>query len=333
MHRYSRIPGCVAGAAALIGSVSALLAAPAQSADATGYPTKPIRLIVPFAPGGGTDIVARVVGQRASEITRQSVVIDNRGGAGGLIGTELAVRAVPDGYTLGVVTASLPISAAFGRLSFEPIKDLTLITMLGETGYLLALHPSVPAKTTKELIAYAKANPGKVTYGSSGTGGTAHLAGELLDLLAGTKMVHVPYKSSGPALTDLLAGQILMIYGSGPVMAPHASSGRVRLVGITSAKRSRAYPNVPTVAESGVPGYDAITWYGLMGPKGLPRHVVSRWQTITAEALQSREMKERFDADGLEMPELGSAYFAQVLGRDIAKWSKVVKAANIQLAK
>jgi tripartite-type tricarboxylate transporter receptor subunit TctC len=316
---------------ALFASLFALSAPFTSGAAETPYPTKPIRLIVPFAPGGGTDIVARVVGQKATEITRQSVIVDNRGGAGGLIGTELAVRAVPDGYTLGVVTASLPISAAAGRLSFDPTKEFTLISMLGETGYVLALHPSLPVKTTKDLIAYAKANPGKVTYGSSGTGGTAHLAGELLDLMAGTKMVHVPYKSSGPALTDLLAGQILMIYASGPVIAPHASSGRVRLVAITSPKRSRALPNVPTVAESGVPGYDAITWYGLVGPKGLPRPIVARWQAITTEALQSREMKERFDADGLEMPEVGTPYFAQVLGRDIAKWTKVIKAANIQL--
>ena len=297
------------------------------------YPTKPVRLIIPFAPGGGTDIVGRVVAQKASDITRQSVVVDNRGGAGGLIGTELAVRAVPDGYTLGVVTASLPIAAGFGRLTFDPMKDLTLISMLGETGYLLTLHPSLPVKTTKELIAYAKANPGKVTYGSSGTGGAAHLSGELFDLLAGTKMTHVPYKSSGPALTDLLGGQILMIYGSGPVTARHAKTGRLRVIAITSSKRSRALPDVPTVAESGVPGYEAITWYGLMGPKGIPRPIVARWQAIVKEALESREMKERFDADGLDMPEPGPAYFQQVLRRDLDKWSKVIKAANITIGK
>jgi tripartite-type tricarboxylate transporter receptor subunit TctC len=308
-----------------------LCAATALGAQPDQYPTKPVRLIVPFAPGGGTDIVARVVAQKATEITRQSVVVDNRGGAGGLIGTELAVRATPDGYTLGVVTASLPISAAFGRLSFDPMKEIAFITLLGETGYILALHPSVPARTTKELIAYAKSNPGKITYGSSGTGGTAHLAGELFDLMAGTKMTHVPYKSSGPALTDLLAGQILMIYGSGPVMAPHANSGRIRLVAISSAKRSRAYPQVPTVAESGVPGYEAITWYALMGPKGLSRTMIARWEGFATQALQSREMKERFDADGLEIPEFGPAHFAQVLARDTSKWTKVIKAAGIQL--
>jgi tripartite-type tricarboxylate transporter receptor subunit TctC len=284
-----------------------------------------VRLIVPFAPGGGTDIVARIVAQKAGELLRQSIVVDNRGGAGGLIGTEIAVRALPDGYTLGIVTASLPISAAASRVPFDPVRDLTLISMIGETGYLVTMHPALPVRTTKELIAYAKANPGKVTYGSSGTGGTAHLSGELFDLLAGTRTVHVPYKSSGPALTDLLAGQISMIYGSLPVVVPHMSSGRLRVVSITTSKRSRALP-------AGVPGYDALTWYGLMGPRGLQKDAASRWQTIIRESMQSRELKERFDADGLDYPELGPEYFGTVLKRDIAKWAKVVQAANIKLA-
>jgi tripartite-type tricarboxylate transporter receptor subunit TctC len=244
----------------------------------------------------------------------------------------MAVRAVPDGYTLGVVTASLPISATTSRLPYDPVRDLTLISMLGETGYLITVHPSLPVKTTKELIAYAKANPAKVTYGSSGTGGTAHLSGELFDLLAGVRTVHVPYKSSGPALTDLLGGQISMIYGSLPVVVPHMSGGKLRVVSITTAKRSRALPNVPTIAESGVPGYDALTWYGIVGPKGLSRDIASRWQAIVAESMQSRELKERFDADGLDYPELGPAYFGTVLKRDIEKWAKVVRAANIKLA-
>ena len=296
------------------------------------YPTRPVRLIVPFAPGGGTDIVARILAQKAGELLKQSVVVDNRGGAGGLIGTEMAVRAMPDGYTLGIVTASLPISAAASRLPFDPVRDLTLISMIGETGYLITVHPALPVKTTRDLIAHAKANPGKVTYGSSGTGGAAHLSGELFDLLAGVKTVHVPYKSSGIALTDLLAGQIQMIYGSLPVVVPHMKSGRLRVVSITTAKRSRALPDVPTIAESGVPGYDAITWYGLMGPKGLHKDAAARWQAIVSEAMQTRELKDRFDADGLDFPELGPAYFSTVLRRDIEKWAKVVKAANIKLA-
>ena len=302
------------------------------TAHAQSYPVRPVRLIVPFAPGGGTDIVARIVAQKAGELLKQTVVVDNRGGAGGLIGTEMAVRAAPDGYTLGVVTASLPISAATSRLSYDPARDFTLISMLGETGYLITVHPSLPVKTTKELIAYAKANPGKVTYGSSGTGGTAHLSGELFDLLAGVKTTHVPYKSSGPALTDLLAGQISMIYGSLPVVVPQMNSGKLRVVSITTARRSRALPNVPTIAESGVPGYDALTWYGLVGPKRLQRDAAMRWQNVVSEAMRSKELKERFDADGLDFPELGPTYFGNVLKRDIEKWAKVVKAANIKLA-
>jgi tripartite-type tricarboxylate transporter receptor subunit TctC len=304
----------------------------ACGAHAQSYPVRPVRLIVPFAPGGGTDIVARIVAQKAGELLKQTVVVDNRGGAGGLIGTEMAVRAAPDGYTLGVVTASLPISAATSRLSYDPVRDFTLISMLGETGYLITVHPAQPVKTTKELIAYAKANPGKVTYGSSGTGGTAHLSGELFDLLAGVKTTHVPYKSTGPALTDLLAGQISMIYGSLPVVVPQMNSGKLRVVSITTAKRSRALPNVPTIAESGVPGYDALTWYGLVGPRGLVRDAAARWQSVVSEAMQSKEIKDRFDADGLDFPELGPAYFGSVLRRDVDKWAKVVKAANIRLS-
>jgi tripartite-type tricarboxylate transporter receptor subunit TctC len=322
-RRRFRSPSCC---------LAALMLCATAYAQQPTYPARPVRLIVPFAPGGGTDIVARIVAQKAGELLRQSVVVDNRSGAGGLIGTEIAVRALPDGYTLGIVTASLPISAAASRVPFDPVRDLTLISMIGETGYLITMHPALPVRTTKELIAYAKANPGKVTYGSSGTGGTAHLSGELFDLLAGTRTVHVPYKSSGPALTDLLAGQISMIYGSLPVVVPHMSSGRLRVVSITTSKRSRALPAVPTIAESGVPGYDALTWYGLMGPRGLQKDAASRWQTIIRESMQSRELKERFDADGLDYPELGPEYFGTVLKRDIAKWTKVVQAANIKLA-
>jgi len=190
------------------------------------YPSRPVRMIVPFAPGGGTDIVARTIALKASQLLGQTVVVDNRGGAGGIIGMEMIVRAVPDGYTVGIGTGSIATSAALTKLPYDPIKDVLAMSMIAETGYLLVVHPSLPVKNTQELIAYAKANPGKVTYGSSGTGGTAHLAGELLDLMAGTKMTHVPYKSSGPALSDMLGGQISMIYGSLPVIVPQMSSAR-----------------------------------------------------------------------------------------------------------
>jgi tripartite-type tricarboxylate transporter receptor subunit TctC len=244
---------------------------------------------------------------------------------------ETTVRATPDGYTLGIVSGSIATTAAANKLPFDPVKDIAAISMLGEAGFLLTLNPGVPAKSTQELIAYAKANPGKIAYGSSGTGGTSHLVGELFDLMAGTQMTHVPYKSSGPALTDMLGGQIQMIYGSSPLVTPHANSGRLRVLSITTLKRSRALPNIPTVAESGVPGFETITWYALTGPRGLPLLVVERWQKALTAALQSREMKERFELDGLDAPEVGTAYFSQVLQRDLAKWAKVIKAKNLKL--
>jgi tripartite-type tricarboxylate transporter receptor subunit TctC len=268
--------------------------------------------------------------QKVSESLKQSVVVDNRGGAGGVIGMEMAVRATPDGYTLGIVSGSIATTAAAYKLSYDPVNDIVPISMIGETGYLVTLHPSLPIKTTRELIAYAKANPGRIAYGSSGTGSTSHLAGELFDLLAGTKMTHVPYKSSGPALTDLLGGQIQMIYGSAPLIVPQMNSGRLRVLSITTLKRSRTLPDIPTIAESGVPGYETITWYGLMGPKGLPSEIIARWQAALAGALQSREMKERYELDGLDIPEIGAQYFTTVLKRDIAKWTRVVKASNIK---
>ena len=304
----------------------------ASFATAQSYPTKPVRLIVPFAPGGGTDIVARIMAQRATEALKQSVVVDNRGGAGGLVGMEMIVRATPDGYTLGMVTASIGTTAAAYKLPYDPVTDMAPINIVAETGYLLTLHPSLPVKNTQDLIVYAKSHPGKVSYGSSGTGGTAHLAGELFDLMAGVKTTHVPYKSSGPALIDLIAGQIEMIYGSVPVVVPHMKTGKLRVISITTLKRSGALPDIPTVAESGVPGYETITWYGLVGPKALPRAVATRWQDTLGAALQTREMRERFQLDGLEAGEAGSAYLGGIIKRDIEKWARVVKAANLKLA-
>jgi len=301
-----------------------------NGAAAQDYPAKPIRLIVPFAPGGGTDIVARIMAQRVGEILKQPVVVDNRGGAGGALGMELQVRSTPDGYTLGMITASVGTNAAANRLSFDPIKAMVPISMIAETGYLITLHPSVPIQTTQALIAYAKANPGKLNYGSSGTGGTAHLAGELFDLMAGVKTTHVAYKSSGPALTDLLGGQIQMIYGSLPVVAPHMKSGRLKVVSITTLKRAPSLPDVPAISEV-VPGYEAITWYGLIGPAGIPPRVTTRLSAALNEAMASRQMKARLDADGMQPAQFGAAYLGKVMQRDIAKWTRVIKAANLKV--
>ncbi len=312
-------------------AVVSVLATPVYAAE-DPYPTKSIRLIVPFAPGGGTDIVSRVMAQKIGDMLKQPVVVDNRGGAGGVIGMEMSVRAAPDGYTLGIISGSIATTAASYKLPYDPVKDIAPISMIAETGYLLTLHPSIPAKNVRELIAYAKANPGKINYGSSGTGSTSHLAGEQFDVLAGTKMTHIPYKSSGPALADLIGGQIQMVYGSMPLVVPQMSSNRLRVIAITTVKRSRALPEVPTIAEAGLPEYETVTWYGLMGPKGLPQPVIVRWQTALTEAVRSREMKERLDLDGLEVPEIGSAYLLKKIERDIVKWTRVVKAGNLKLA-
>ena len=243
-------------------------AAPGIALAQKDYPTKPIRLIVPFAPGGGTDIVARVMAQKVGEVLHQSVVVDNRGGAGGVIGMEMSVRATPDGYTLGIVSGSIATTAAAYKLPYDPVNDIAPISMIGETGYLVTVNPSLPVKNTRELIAYAKANPGKIAYGSSGTGSTSHLAGELFDLMAGVRMTHIPYKSSGPALADMIGGQIQMVYGSAPLVVPQMNSGRLRVLSITTLKRSRALPDIPTIAESGVPGYETITLVRADGAEG-----------------------------------------------------------------
>jgi len=310
----------------------ALASATAGGASAPGnYPTKPIRLIVPFAPGGGTDVVSRLVAQSVSESFGQPVIVDNRAGSGGLLGMEMTARASADGYTLGVVSGSIATNAAARKLSFDPVRDIIPVSVMAETGFLLTLNPGVQARNTNELVALAKASPGKLSYGSSGVGATSHLAAELFDLLAGTKMVHIPYKSTGPALTDLLSGQIALTYGSLPVVIPHMQSGRLRVLAITSPKRSKALPDVLTIAESGVPGYDVLTWYGVIAPQGLSKPMLARWHAAMEGALQSRAIQERFKSDGLEVPETGTRYFADAIRRDIAKWAVVFKKGDIRL--
>ncbi|HEV2007622.1 MAG TPA: tripartite tricarboxylate transporter substrate-binding protein, partial [Burkholderiales bacterium] len=224
------------------------------------YPTKPIRLIVPFAPGGGTDIVARVLAQKLTEALGESVVVDNRAGGGGTIGVETAVRAAPDGYTLAMVSGSYATNAALFKLPYDPVNDITPISLIGETGFMVVLNPSVPAKSIPELIALAKAKPNSLNFGSTGTGGITHLATELFEIMAGIKMTHVPYKGTGPALIDLLGGQIQVLFGSMPSMVPQHKTGKIRGIAVTTAKRVGAAPDLPTVGES-VPGYEAILWY------------------------------------------------------------------------
>jgi len=294
------------------------------------YPTKSIRLIVPFPPGGGTDIVARVIAQRSTESLGQTVVVDNRPGGGGTMGAETAVRAQPDGYTLAMVSASYATNAALYKLPYDPVKDIQSIVLIGQSGWVLALNPAVPLKSLQEFIAYNKANPGKLNYGSTGTGGATHLATELFDLMAGTKMTHIPYKGTGPALNDLIGGQIQVMFAAMPSAIPQVKGGRLRAIGVTTFKRVEALPDAPAIAEA-VPGYEAVTWYGMLGPKGLPKNVVARWNREVARILQTDEMKSRMALEAIEGAGGPPEEFLNVIRRDVEKWTKVVKAARITL--
>ncbi|HSQ04670.1 MAG TPA: tripartite tricarboxylate transporter substrate binding protein, partial [Burkholderiales bacterium] len=289
-----------------------LVASGHAQAQKSAYPTKPVRLIVPFAPGGGTDIVARVIAQKMSEALKQSVVVDNRAGGGGTIGVETAVRSAPDGYTLIMVSGSYGANAAIYKLPYDPVNDITPIALVGESGFLLSVHPSVPVKSVKELIAYDKTNPGKLNYGSTGTGGITHLASELFNLMAGTKITHVPYKGTGPALNDLLGGQIQLMFGAMPALIPHVKSGRLRGLGVTTLKRSNAIPDMPPVAET-VPGYEAVLWYATWGPKGLPKDIVNVWNREINRIVQTPEMKQHMAGEGLEPAGGPPERFQQVL--------------------
>ncbi len=300
-------------------------------AEPQKYPAKPIRIIVPYAPGGGADIVARMIAQKMAETFRQSVVIDNRAGAGGAIGSEMAVRALPDGYTLAFVSGSYTTGVALIKPPYDPVNDVTPIILAGEASSLAVVHPAVPIKSVRELIDYAKTNPAKLNYGSGGTGGFSHLITALFELMADVRMTHIPYKGTGPALTDLLGGQLQVIFGSTPSTAPHAKSGRLRAIGVTSKTRSSAMPDVPPIADT-VPGYYAPLLYGLWGPRALPKEVVTLWNTEVAKLLRTADMKERLTNAGIDAAGGPPAEFREVLRSDIERWQKVIKAAGIRSA-
>jgi len=278
-----------------------------------------------------TDITARLIAANVTTAFGQQVIVDNRAGGGGTIGAEMAVRAAPDGYTVIMVSGSYGTNAALYSLPYDPVKDIQPIVMIGDTGFVLSLHPSVPAKTVQELINHAKANPGKLNYASTGTGGITHLATELFNLMAVTKMTHIPYKGTGPALADLLGGQVQLIFGAMPAAIPHVKSGKLRGVGVTTAKRAPALPDMPTIGET-VKDYEAPLWYGLWGPKGLPKPIITRWNQEVAKALQTEEMKKRLATDGVEPAGGPPEQFLNAIARDVEKWKKVVKAANIKVS-
>lgn len=310
---------------------SAVLCAPAVLAAEASYPTKPIRIIVGFPPAGAADIFARIVGQKLSDAWGQPVVVDNRPGAGSTIGSEIAANATPDGHTLMVVSASYATSAGlYKNLKFHPVDSFAPITMLASNPNVLLAHPSVQAKSVKELIALAKANPGKLTMGSAGSGSITHLAGELFNNMAGIQVTHVPYKGGGPNVTALLGGQIQITVASVPASLGHIKAGRIRGLGLTSTKRSGVLPDVPTIAEAGVPGYEAINWYGALAPAATPKPILARLNSEINKVLRMPEVSGAITKQGADVEGGTAAEFRKYLISEIAKWSKVIKAAGVQ---
>jgi tripartite-type tricarboxylate transporter receptor subunit TctC len=308
----------------LAGNIAAVGFAAAQN-----YPNKPIRLIVPYPPGGGTDVWARMLAQKLAETFKQAVVVDNRPGASGTIGTETAVRARPDGYTMLAVAASYATNAALFTLPYDPLGDMSPIAQINMGGAMVALHPSVPVTSIKELVAYDKANPGKLNYGSGGTGSTSHLYTELLNQMAGTKMTHVAYKGQGLVTNDLLGGQIQLGITGMSTTIPLVRSNRLRGIAVTTAERSNAVPDIPTVAEA-VPGYEAVGWNAVFGPKGLPQSIATRWNSEINRTLELPDVKERMAGLGLEPVGGSPEHLRDLVKREIEKWRKVVKTANIR---
>ncbi|MPZ44596.1 MAG: tripartite tricarboxylate transporter substrate binding protein [Betaproteobacteria bacterium] len=299
-------------------------------AFAQGFPTKPIRLVVPLAPGGGGDLVSRMIAQKISEPLGQPVVVDNRPGGSTIIGTELVARSAPDGYTLVMATSSHGINPSLYKLPFDPVKDFSGIAFIATSPMMLTVHPSVPVKTVKELVAFAKRNPGKLNYGSSGIASIVHLAAELLSVTAGINMVHIPYKGTGPALNDLIAGQIDLMFASPIPTIPHVKSGRLRAVAMASQQRLPAMPDLPTVAESGFPGFQAASYYIVLGPANIPAGVVNRLSAHIIKATQAPDIRNRLITEGGEVVGGGPAQAMAHIESEIARWKKVVDAAHIK---
>ncbi len=313
-------------------SAGLAVAAAGPAFAASAYPDRPVRLIVGFAPGGAADILGRVAAQQLSDRLGQQVVVDNRGGAGGLIATEIAVKANADGYTL--LFSSIPHVInphLYKKVSYDAIRDFTPVVQFVAVPLMMAAGPSLPVKSVKELIAYAKANPGKINYGSAGSGSSSHLAVELFKSMAGVRMAHIPYKGTGPLITDMLAGQIGVTIASAVPLAPHVrSGGKLRGLAVTGPKRSAAFPELPAIAET-VPGYEVVNWFGIFAPAGTPAEIVKRINAELNAALSAPELVKRLNAQGADAVGGSAEGFARVVKADYAKWAKVVKESGARV--
>jgi tripartite-type tricarboxylate transporter receptor subunit TctC len=307
-----------------------LIAALAAGAFAQDYPNRPVRLIVPFPPGGSNDVVGRLVAMQLSTQLGQQVFVDNRGGAGGVIGTEACATAAPDGYTLCIVSIAHAVNPALHKLNYDPIKSFTPISIFATGPNVLAINPTLPVDSVKELVALAKQKPGELNYASAGVGSFQHLGGELFKLTAGVNIVHVPYKGGGPAMQDVISGHVKIMFSSLIQTTPFIKSGQLKALGTGGAKRTSVLPDVPTISEAGVPGYVADNWWGLAAPAGLPGPLVEKLFAASQAALKSPELLAAFEREGAAPVTMTTAEFGEYIKGEIAKWGRVVKEGNIQ---
>jgi len=299
---------------------------------AQNYPVRPVRMIVPFSPGGATDVPARILAQRLSEALGHQIVIDNRPGAGAVLGTDAVAKAPPDGYTLLLTATTHVISASlYKKLPYDAIRDFAPVMLIGSGPNVLAVHPSLPAKNVRELIALAKARPGKIDYASSGNGSAQHLFGALFMSLADIRMMHIPYKGSAPATTDLIAGQVSVGFPGIALVLPHTKAGRLRALAVTSAERSKAMPDVPSITEAGVPGYAATLWLGLLAPRGTPPEIVQKLYDEIAKVLRQPEVESAYLATGTDVTISDPEQFGRFVKAEYDKWAKVIKAVDAQV--
>jgi tripartite-type tricarboxylate transporter receptor subunit TctC len=313
------------------GLLAAAALAAAVPAHSQNYPTKPVRIIAPFAPGGGTDFIARQVADRLGQKLGQPVLVDNRPGAGGNLGAELAIKSPADGYTLLLIAGSFTVNASLYKLPYDSGTDISPIIQLSQGPFVVVVPNSVKAANLKDFIAQAKAEPGKLSYASAGAGSITHLATELFLDMAKIKIVHVPYKGTGPAQTDTIAGTTQLLFGSVATTLPFVKQGRLKALAVTTPKRIAAAPEIPTVSEAGVPGYEVVLWHGLIGPKGIPKPIVDKLNAAANEVMKAREMEEKLAGEGVTPAGGTSEEFGKLIRADIARWAKVVKQANVKI--
>jgi tripartite-type tricarboxylate transporter receptor subunit TctC len=298
--------------------------------DVSKYPARPIRLIIPFPPGGSTDILGRFLAQKMTERLGQNTIADNRPGADGIIGTDVVARAAPDGLTLLIISTSYTMNPAIHKLPYDPVKSFAPVSRIAGGANVIAVNPSLPANSIKQLVALAKSRPGHVRYASSGVGGFNHFGGELFNTLAGVKMTHIPYKGGGPAMLDVMTGQVEVSVGTLIQTLPHIRSGKLKALGVGSLKRAAILPDVPSVAEAGIPGYDVTVWWGILAPAGVPEGIVTKLNGTIAEILREPEMAKRLAAEAAEPIIEAPVAFSKVIANDIQKWARIAKQAGIR---